>query len=148
MNELDGVYQAPPRARVSFLGPSQTSVLALFGKVVREGWQHTPYQVGSSLRDGEIPRDIDVRVMIPLTEFRQRFPLTDPDRRHVCEQWRAQMMVWSEWGRHLTGLTIDFQVEPEEDANERFPTEERRPIGSRLENPHKKPVGYDEGRQE
>ena len=89
----------PHRKRVSFLGPSQAATLGLFGRVVREGWQTTPYQVGSSLRDGEIPRDIDVRVMIPLAEFKQRFPLTNPGRRHVCEQWRAQMMVWSEWGR-------------------------------------------------
>ena len=121
--------------RVSFLSPSQQHSLGLFGRVVREAWQATPYQVGSSLRDGEIPRDIDVRVMISDEEFRRRFPGTIPERRHVCEQWRAQMMVWGEWGRHLTGLNIDFQVEPEEDANTRFPTEERRPVGTRLEKP-------------
>lgn len=125
----------PTRKRVSFLSPAQSQMLGLFGRVVRDAWQETPYQVGSSLRDGEIPRDIDVRVMIPLAEFQQRFPGTDVDRRHVCEQWRAQMMVWSDWGRHLTGLNIDFQVEPEDDANLRFPTEERRPIGGRGDKP-------------
>lgn len=121
--------------RVSFLSPSQQHALGLFGRVVREGWQETPYQVGSSLRDGKIPRDIDIRVMISEEEFRRRFPRTNPARRHVCEQWRAQMLVWSEWGRHLTGLNIDFQVEPEEDANTRYPTEARRPVGGRLEKP-------------
>ena len=121
--------------RVSFLSPAQQHALGLFGRVVREAWQETPYQVGSSLRDGEIPRDIDVRVMVSEAEFRRRFPNTNVERRFVCEQWRAQMMVWSEWGRQLTGLPIDFQVEPIEDADARFPTEERRPIGSRLERP-------------
>lgn len=121
--------------RLSSLGPSQSSVLGMFGRVVRDAWQATPYQVGSSLRDGEIPRDIDVRVMIPEVEFRLRFPGTPPERRHVCAQWRAHMMVWSEWGRHLTGLPIDFQVEPVEDANERFPDERRQPIGLPLPQP-------------
>lgn len=126
--------------RVSFLNPAQSHVLGLFGRVVREAWQAHPYQVGSSLESGRIPRDIDVRVMISLAEFQHRFPGTNPERRHVCEQWRAQMMVWSEWGRHLTGLNVDFQVEPEDDANARFPTEERRPVGSRLESPRWEPV--------
>ena len=117
--------------RVSFLSPAQSQMLGLFGKVVRDAWQEVPYQVGSSLVSGEIPRDIDVRVMISTEDFAQRFPGTNVKRRHVCEQWRAQMMVWSDWGRHLTGLNIDFQVEPIEDANERFPTQERRPIGGR-----------------
>ena len=121
--------------RVSYLSPSQTAMLGLFGRVVRDAWQETPYQVGSSLRDGEIPRDIDVRVMIPEAVFRQRFPNTNVERRHVCEQWRTQMMVWSEYGRHLTGLNIDFQVEPIEDADARFPNEERRPIGTRGDKP-------------
>ena len=121
--------------RVSYLSPAQASALGLFGRVVREAWQETPYQVGSSLRSGEIPRDIDVRVMISQSEFQQRFPGTNVERRHVCEQWRAQMMVWSEWGRQLTGLNIDFQVEPKEDADMRFPNEERRPIGGRLDKP-------------
>ena len=124
-----------PRQRVSFLSPAQDQMLGLFGKVVRDAWQETPYQVGSSLRDGEIPRDIDVRVMISMAEFQQRFPGTDVGRRHVCEQWRAQMMVWSDWGRHLTGLNIDFQVEPQDDADRRFPTEERRPVGGRGDKP-------------
>lgn len=121
--------------RVSFLSPAQSQMLGLFGKVVRDAWQEVPYQVGSSLVSGEIPRDIDVRVMISTEDFAQRFPGTNVERRHVCEQWRAQMMVWSDWGRHLTGLNIDFQVEPIEDANERFPTQERRPIGGRGDKP-------------
>lgn len=90
--------------RVSFLSPAQSQMLGLFGRVVRDAWQETPYQVGSSLVPGQIPRDIDVRVMISEEDFRQRFPGTDIERRHVCEQWRAQMMVWSDWGRRLTGL--------------------------------------------
>ena len=124
-----------PVRRVSYLSPSQTAMLGLFGRVVRDAWQETPYQVGSSLRDGEIPRDIDVRVMIPESEFRQRFRGTNVERRHACEQWRAQMMVWSEYGRHLTGLNIDFQVEPIEDADVQFPNEDRRPIGTRGDKP-------------
>lgn len=126
--------------RANYLSPSQAAMLGMFGRVVRDAWQEQPYQVGSSLEDGEIPRDIDVRVMISDADFARRFPGTNPEARHVCAQWRAQMMVWSQWGFYLTGLNIDFQVEPNDEANERFPTQRRQPIGLTLVQPEEVPA--------
>ena len=97
------------------ISPHALLKLHLFGELVEEGWGEFGYLVGSSQR-GEAWRDIDVRVMLPLDEWRRLFHLAWAEERYQHPGWRAHMLAWSTLGQSLTGLPIDFQVEPNNDT--------------------------------
>ena len=109
------------------IGPHNALLLDMFGELVFEAWGEIGYLVGSSQR-GESWRDIDVRVMLPLHQWLRFFyPEQDFKQRHLSPGWRAHMLAWSKLGERMTGLPIDFQVEPINDA----PDGPRNPIGVR-----------------
>lgn len=83
---------------------------------------HPPYMVGSALTRPDY-RDIDLRLILPDSTF---------DR-----SWRNPVKVrlmnraLSTWGQRETGLPIDFQIQRQSAANEKYPNEARNPMGVR-----------------
>lgn len=93
--------------------------LTKFGVIVRDYFGHVPYQVGSSL-DTKAWRDVDVRLILPDDEFTERFgdifrsSETDP-------KLAAITLAFAALGKEMTGLPIDFQIQPESHANKLYP---------------------------
>ncbi len=92
--------------------------LTKFGTLVREYFGHVPYHVGSSL-DSKTWRDVDVRLILPDAAFAARYgtnPSSGTNRRLA-----AITLAFSALGKEMTGLPIDFQIQPQTWANEKYP---------------------------
>lgn len=92
------------------LGPHDGFQLRVFGAYVAQAFGHTPYHVGSSLTAKAKYRDVDVRLILPDDEYALYFgdpfkPADRPPREHL---WNA---AWSAFGKKVTGLPIDFQIQ-------------------------------------
>lgn len=93
--------------------------LVKFGTIVRDYFGHVAYQVGSSLHTKGW-RDVDVRLMLPDDEFAARFgdlhrsAETDP-------RLSAVTLAFCALGKAMTGLPIDFQIQPQSWANKHYP---------------------------
>jgi len=74
------------------------------------------YQVGSSLF-GTRWRDVDIRVMLDDEKY-AAMGFGRPEHPHENAKWCAYTMAFSELGRRMTGLPIDFQVQQTTWANE------------------------------
>jgi hypothetical protein len=97
------------------VGMPQALLLQQFGEHVRNAFGQVAYQVGSSLSSKDGWRDVDVRVMLPDVDYRRKYG--DPCRPQRNEAWVSTVLAWSSFGRQLTGLPIDFQVQSLEYAN-------------------------------
>lgn len=92
--------------------------LTKFGILVRDYFGHVPYHVGSSLQSKQW-RDVDVRLILPDDEFEQRF-----GRNELAEtnpKLAAITLAFATLGQQMTGLPIDFQIQRQSHANERYP---------------------------
>lgn len=69
------------------------------------------YHVGSSLRKGSY-RDVDVRVILDDKDFAKLEDMLDTEYLRLCI---------SLWGQKVTGLPIDFDVQPRTHANQAYP---------------------------
>lgn len=96
-------------------------LLCQFGEHVHQAFGHVPYHVGSSLGPEKTAwRDVDVRLLIPDDEYaRMGFgdPAGYPQNSHSNSRWVSTILAWSCFGKHLTGLPIDFQIQPISWAN-------------------------------
>lgn len=92
--------------------------LSKFGEIVRDYFGHVPYQVGSSLRTKEW-RDVDVRLILPDDEFEARFGTNRNAMTNA--KLAAVTLAFCALGREMTGLPIDFQIQRQTDANEKYP---------------------------
>lgn len=83
-------------------------ILNEFGMLLRDDFDEVALLVGSAL-NGKGPRDIDVRIVLDDDVFATRYPdgFGKPGTR-----WAAQCRAYSALGQHMTGLAIDFQVQP------------------------------------
>lgn len=91
--------------------------LVKFGVIVRDYFGHVPYHVGSSLLSKQW-RDVDVRLMLPDTEFEAQFgTLTGA---LVNPKLAAVTLAFSALGKAMTGLPVDFQIQPTTWANEHY----------------------------
>lgn len=100
------------------VGMPAASKLELFGDVCYEAFGSTAYLVGSALVTTNW-RDVDVRVILTDEEFdRQIGKLTRP--RALNKRWNALCLAFASLGREMTGLPIDFQIDQQTDANERY----------------------------
>lgn len=90
--------------------------LAKFGVIVRDYFGHVAYHVGSSLERKDW-RDVDVRLILPDEEFTARF-----GRVHntANRKLAAITLAFAALGREMTGLPIDFQIQPQTWANEHY----------------------------
>ncbi|HZU00836.1 MAG TPA: hypothetical protein VFA10_14310 [Ktedonobacteraceae bacterium] len=88
---------------------------AAFGKMV--------YHVGSSVF-GKSWRDVDVRVLLPDEEY-EAMGLGDPANPHANAKWVSLVLAYSALGKAMTGLPIDFQIQQQSYANERYSQNEK-----------------------
>ena len=102
------------------VGQPQGMLLNQFGEYVRHAFGHMAYHVGSSLANKDGWRDVDVRVLLPDDEW-DAFMLGRPENPHTSPRWRALCIAWSTFGRHITGLPIDFQLQQRTHANAEYP---------------------------
>lgn len=90
-----------------------------FGVIVEDYFGHTAYQVGSSLTSKDW-RDVDVRLILPDDEFNAQFG--EVAGAEVNSKLGAITLAFSALGQQMTGLPIDFQIQSQSHANERYPT--------------------------
>lgn len=106
------------------IGQPQGMLLNEFGERLRDAFGEVAYHVGSSLtlmgvKGPATWRDVDVRLMLD-DDVWEKMQLGDPDNPHTNAKWRALCIVFSDYGRHLTGLPIDFQLQQRTHANAKF----------------------------
>jgi hypothetical protein len=63
-------------------------------------------------------RDVDVRLILP-DDVYASMGLGVVDYPHSNAKWRSLVFAWSAFGRQLTGLPIDFQIQQQTDANKK-----------------------------
>ncbi|MEV1013795.1 MULTISPECIES: hypothetical protein [unclassified Micromonospora] len=92
--------------------------LTKFGVIVRDYFGHVPYQVGSSLNSKQW-RDVDVRLILPDDEFAVLFGKNASSETNP--KLGAVTLAFATLGQQMTGLPIDFQIQPQGWANEHYP---------------------------
>lgn len=109
-----------PQQKPSRIGVGMPSGLALdhFGRLIFDAYGWMPYHVGSSLR-GKEWRDVDVRVILDDEEWAAEFG-GPPGHFTHDPKWVVLCWSLSLLGREMTGLPIDFQIQPMRYANERW----------------------------
>ena len=80
------------------------------------------YLVGGALRDKDYT-DVDIRLIMDDETYALRYD--------DCKRKYLNLAV-SLWGQKVTGLPIDFQIQPQTLANERNPGAPRHAIGHEL----------------
>lgn len=89
-----------------------------FGVIIADYFGHTPYQVGSSLHTKHW-RDVDVRLILPDDEFEAMFGKVKSAE--VNAKLAAITLAFAALGKEMTGLPIDFQIQQQSHANEKYP---------------------------
>lgn len=103
------------------VGQPQQMLLNQFGDLVSDAFGTTSvYHVGSSMGDNKKDwRDVDIRVMLTDEQW-VNMGFLDPTKNHNDAKWIAMCIIFSHYGRHITGLPIDFQIQRIKEANEQF----------------------------
>lgn len=100
-------------------------LLHTFGEHVYRAFGHMAYWVGSSLGPEKTAwRDVDVRLLLPddVYESMGFGAVKDyPHNTHTNARWVSTVLAWSCFGKHITGLPIDFQIQPLSWANAKEP---------------------------
>lgn len=91
--------------------------LRQFGDVVFHAFGMVPMLVGSATVTKQW-RDVDVRLILLDEEYAQ---LVGDKPGSQSLKWSALCMAFSELGKRMTGLPIDFQIMQMTNANELFP---------------------------
>lgn len=94
-----------------------------FGRMVCEAFGEFPYLVGSATV-GKQWRDVDVRLILADDDYERivgKFTLRDAEN----QRWSVLCMAFSELGKRVTGLPIDFQIQQRSMANAEFPHQHR-----------------------
>jgi len=95
-------------------------MLREFGEHIRRAFGEMAYHVGSSLREKSGWRDVDVRVMLEDEDY-AALGFGYPEEPQRNAKWVSTVLAWSAFGRALTGLPIDFQVQQRSHANGKTP---------------------------
>lgn len=107
--------------------PVSIKLYGIFGPFVAAAFDvMCAYHVGSSLK-GKGWRDVDVVVLLEDDDFEKQFGSRYPEG----AKWEAFCLAFSALGNDLTGLPIDFKVQPREWANAQFPHYKDKPINPR-----------------
>jgi hypothetical protein len=77
---------------------------------------------------GKVWRDVDVRLILPDDEYDQ-LGLGHPHQPHSNPKWISFCLAYSSLGKSITGLPIDFQIQQQTDANNRFGGSVRHALG-------------------
>lgn len=89
-----------------------------FGQLVLDAFGEVAYWVGSSSR-GPGWRDVDIRVILNDARYAAE-GYGRPEDAHSNAKWVAQCKVWSAYGKQMTGLPIDFQIQQTSHANKEY----------------------------
>lgn len=89
-----------------------------FGSQVWAAFGEPPYLVGSVLKTTKW-RDVDVRLIIDDEEYEAQ-GFGDPNYQKHNGKWVSLCMAYSALGKHVTGLPIDFQIQQQSAANDKF----------------------------
>lgn len=101
------------------VGMPTSLLLAEFGILLHDAFDEMPYHVGSSVLSKTGWRDVDVRILLP----DERYALEgygDPENPHRNPKWVAMCLAFSLLGKNMTGLPIDFQIQQQTLANQKF----------------------------
>jgi hypothetical protein len=121
----DDAKPARPIPRIGTGAPA-TMRLEGFGQYLADAFGHIPYHVGSSTR-GKQWRDVDVRLILPDDHFDALFP--GYERAHELDAlWSLLCNAISELGKQMTHLPVDFQIQRQTEANEKFGGQIRQPL--------------------
>lgn len=90
-----------------------------FGEHLLRAFGDVAYHVGSSLGDKHGWRDVDVRLILSDDDYKAR-GFGDPKNAHANKRWVSTVLAWTTFGRELTGLPIDFQIQQRTAANAEF----------------------------
>lgn len=88
--------------------------LDVWARMLYEVFGDMPYLVGSATK-GKDWRDVDVVVMMGPEKF---YSWAGPHGMHGI-RWKAVCAAFSCWGTEITGLPIDFKIQPVKWANEK-----------------------------
>jgi hypothetical protein len=97
------------------VGMPETLLLDEFGYLVWSAFGDYPYHVGSSVFKKQW-RDVDVRLILEDAEY-ERMGLGDPQYPHHNKKWVALTLAFAALGKSMTGLSIDFQIQQQTNAN-------------------------------
>ena len=87
-----------------------------FGYHLRQIFGDCAYHVGTSVLT-DAWNDVDVRLIVSDDEYAS---YGDPENPHWNGKWVSTCLALSHFGRVLTGLPIDFQIQQQSYANEHF----------------------------
>lgn len=105
------------------VGMPQWLYLNQFGRMVYEAFGVWPFLVGSA-SVGKQWRDVDVRLILFDEDYARIVGiLTKPEA--LNQRWNVLCMAFSELGKRVTGLPIDFQIQQMTQANTEFPHQHR-----------------------
>lgn len=111
---------------MAHLSPRQMFLLDEACKPIAEAFGAVPYLVGSSVRrDGNSPRDIDVRLMLFDKKYRKMHKAVGPEGMYFLG------LAIGEYLQSRTGLPIDFQIQEMSAANAQHGGGMRNPLGTR-----------------
>lgn len=99
------------------VGSPEAFYLDEFGSQVWNVFGGPPYHVGSSTTKKKW-RDVDVAMILDDKDW-SRWELGQDPRRPNAK-CAALCMAFSELGKRMTGLPIDFKIQQQTDANRRF----------------------------
>jgi hypothetical protein len=108
----------PDRRRATALGPHDIFLLDSWGNQLLDAFDEMPYLVGSVARADEHWRDVDLRMLDAL----------GLDDRPLAR--RTLNVALTLWGRQVTGLPVDFQMQGAEEFHS-YDGEVRNPMGNR-----------------
>ena len=117
----------PNKKKVGFIGMPAYMYLDIFGDLIFDTFGHVPYLVGSSTERADF-RDVDVRMIVPDEEYKS-MGIGDFNELRTNKRWAALCLAFSELGKKVTGLSIDFQIQQMTWANKAFPSGVREPLG-------------------
>lgn len=100
------------------VGMPQSLLLDEFGSQVYSAFGSPPYLVGSATA-GKVWRDVDVRLILSDEEY-EKWGLGNPRDPHRNVKWVSLVLAYSALGKSLTGLPVDFQIQQQTYANEKF----------------------------
>ena len=112
------------KVRKSQLTTRELASLNLACAPIKEAFGHSPYLVGSCEQGDRDYRDVDVRLILPDDEFDSIFGGS-------TFIWHIFCWAVAEWLNKVTGLPIDFQAQPMTEANAKYGTHPRNPLGVR-----------------
>ena len=94
--------------------------------VIDKAFECMSYLVGSATETSEY-RDVDIRMIMPDEKYEALFGDIPSN---LSAFWSLLTVTISEYLQKRTGLPIDFQIQKMSDANKKYPTGVRIPLGN------------------